>query len=106
MSCSIPSRPFLHAAKITAPVLLMHGEEDKRVPISHGKKMRDALERNKKEVAWKTFEREGHGLHYISSRVIYYETLLDFLDKHRGATSGPMSAVPEPAVPKPAEPER
>ncbi|MCC2958814.1 S9 family peptidase [Massilia sp. IC2-477] len=80
-----PVSPLVHAAKIKAPVLLMHGEEDERVPISHGKKMRDALAANKKDVTWKSFEREGHGLHYIASQVGYFDALLEFLDKHLAA---------------------
>lgn len=89
-----PVSPLVHAAKIQAPVLLMHGEEDDRVPISHGKKMRDALESNKKDVVWKTFEREGHGLHYIASQLEYYKTLLAFLNKHLGqASKAPDTAI-------------
>jgi len=79
-----PVSPVVHAAKIQAPALQMHGIEDERVPVSHGKKMRNAQEMHKKEVTWKTFEREGHRLHYVSSQLDYYATLLAFLDKHLG----------------------
>ncbi len=76
--------PLKHADRISAPVLLMHGEEDVRVPIAHGEKMKRALEQQGKKVQWLTFERGGHGLYYISDQVTYYETLLQFLNKYIG----------------------
>ena len=91
-----PVSPLKHAAKIKAPVLLMHGEEDQRVPISHGKKMRDALEASKKDVTWLSFENEGHGLQYIASQVSYFDALLNFLDKHL-APAGITAAATSPA---------
>ncbi|MES2069647.1 MAG: S9 family peptidase [Pseudomonadota bacterium] len=86
--------PLKHADKITAPVLLMHGEEDERVPISHGKKMKRALEEQHKTVEWKTFEKEGHGLKYVSSQETYFKTLLAFLNKYIGP---PEQKSPPPA---------
>lgn len=79
--------PLKHADKIMAPVLLMHGDEDKRVPISHGKKMKSALEENKKIFQWSVFEGEGHGLSYVNSQNRYFETLLEFFGKYLGNPS-------------------
>lgn len=76
--------PLKHASRITAPVLLIHGEEDRRVPIAHGKKMKQALEASGKQVQWLAFENEGHGLYYIANERKYYETMLVFLGKHLG----------------------
>lgn len=79
-----PVSPLLHAADIKAPVLLIHGEDDERVPVSHSKKMRDALERNNKRVRMITFDDEGHGLYYVKHQVEYYTELLKFLDENIG----------------------
>jgi dipeptidyl aminopeptidase/acylaminoacyl peptidase len=79
-----PVSPLLHAAEIQAPVLMFHGEEDERVPISHSKKMRDALERNKKKVRLITFDDEKHGFEYVRNQSVYYTELLRFLDEHIG----------------------
>jgi dipeptidyl aminopeptidase/acylaminoacyl peptidase len=76
--------PLKHAAQITAPVLLAHGDEDRRVPIVHAKKMKAALEQNKKSVEWIELEDEGHGVGYNANRKKYYETLLAFLAKNLG----------------------
>lgn len=77
--------PLKHADRIVAPVLLMHGEDDERVPIAHSKKMRKALELHGKKVEWLAFEEEGHGLRFIRNEKAYYEKLLAFLDKYIGA---------------------
>lgn len=81
--------PLKHADRISAPVLLIHGERDVRVPMAHGEKMKRALEKQGKKVEWLTFEREGHGLYYVSSQVTYYETLLQFLDRYIGVDIPP-----------------
>jgi dienelactone hydrolase len=77
--------PLLHAREIKAPVLLMHGANDVRVPISHGKKMKRALSQNDKSVEWVEFENAGHGLQYVRESTLYYERLGAFLEKHIGA---------------------
>lgn len=77
-----PVSPLRHAARIEAPVLLMHGREDERVPIAHGRRMRDAPEASGKKVTWVVFNEEGHGLYYQHSQVAYFEAMLDFLGKH------------------------
>lgn len=85
--------PLRHAQEIKAPVLLMHGEDDKRVPISHGKKMKRALNQNGKSVEWVEFENAGHGLRCVSESMLYYERLGAFLEKHIGAAEGARPAV-------------
>ena len=84
--------PLLHADRIEVPVLLMHGDADQRVPISHMEKMKRALERNHKYVESLTFEDEGHGLQYIKNQQKFYETLFAFLDKYLM----PAAPVPPP----------
>lgn len=76
--------PLRNAARIKAPVLLMHGVIDQRVPLSHGQKMRAELKRLGKQVEWLEFENEGHGVRFVSNEKKYYETLLDFLHREIG----------------------
>ncbi|HEY9104544.1 S9 family peptidase [Chitinimonas sp.] len=93
--------PLKHADRIKAPVLLMHGEEDVRVPIEHGTKMVRALMELHKEYEWKSFPLEGHGLYYTDHRNEFYNTLLGFLDKYIGpasTASKPPTGTPPLAV--------
>lgn len=79
--------PLKNASRITVPVLLMHGQEDTRVPYAQGKKMLKALKDNGKEVEWLDFEDEGHGLYRLDNRRAYFNKLLKFLDTHIGPNS-------------------
>lgn len=90
--------PLKHADRIQAPVLLMHGEEDERVPISHGKKMKRALEDQGKTVIWHSFEEEEHGFFYVRDEVTYFQTMFAFLDKYL-ASPVVKKAAPSAAAP-------
>lgn len=85
--------PLKHAAKVQVPVLLLHGERDKRVPISHGEKMVAALQDAGKQHDWVVFENAGHGLSYLADIKHYYTKLLGFLDHH----IGPKAVATSPA---------
>ncbi len=76
--------PRLHADKIMAPVLIIHGVGDVRVPIVHGEAMRDALKAKGKEVEWLAFPDEGHGFMKESSRTEYYRRMEAFLSRYLG----------------------
>ncbi|MFN7723648.1 MAG: alpha/beta hydrolase family protein [Rubrivivax sp.] len=74
--------PLKHAARIQAPVLIAHGDDDLRVPISHARKLRSALDRAGKPYEWLLLRDEGHGMQFVHSQVTYYQTLLAFLARH------------------------
>ncbi|PRC92919.1 alpha/beta hydrolase family protein [Solimicrobium silvestre] len=74
--------PLKHADQIKAPLLLLHGEDDRRVPISHSKNMMQALDANHKVYEWVEFADEGHGLTYVKDSYRFYEALFKFLDKY------------------------
>lgn len=79
--------PLLHADKIRAPVLLMHGDDDVRVPISHSKKMMKALDKYQKPYEWVEFVNVGHGLFFIQDKQRFYRKMLAFLNKYIGDAS-------------------
>lgn len=64
--------PAQNAERIVKPVLLAYGGEDRRVPLVHGEKMRDALERLGKPVEWLVRVDEGHGYAKLENRVEFY----------------------------------
>ncbi|EEH63435.1 peptidase, S9A/B/C family, catalytic domain protein [Gleimia coleocanis DSM 15436] len=53
--------PINHIEKVTAPLLLLQGEDDKVVPPSQAITMRDALEAAGRVVELKMYAGEGHG---------------------------------------------
>ncbi len=86
--------PVKNAEKIKAPVLLIHGQRDRRVPISHSYDMWFALKRFGNKNEWLSFEDEGHGIALVSNQRDFYKRLLDFLQKHIGG----LPEVAEPAA--------
>jgi len=76
--------PRFHADKVNAPVLFIHGVNDRRVPIVHAESMRDALKSAGKPYEWLVFPDEGHGFNKESSRAEYYRKMESFLAQHIG----------------------
>ncbi|MCE4553474.1 S9 family peptidase [Roseateles cellulosilyticus] len=74
--------PVKQAARIKAPLLLAYGEADVRVPIAHGKRMRDALKEAGNEPLWITYPGEGHGFGVVANRVDFAERMEAFLAQH------------------------
>ncbi len=76
--------PRLHADKVQAPVLIVHGAGDRRVPIKHAEAMRDGLKAAGKEVEWVVYAEEGHGFTKPENRVDRYKKIEAFLQKYLG----------------------
>jgi dipeptidyl aminopeptidase/acylaminoacyl peptidase len=75
--------PLKRAAAINKPVLMAYGDKDFRVPLPHGKDMRDALKRaGKVEVEWVVYEDEGHGWMLVKNKVDFWTRVEKFLAKH------------------------
>jgi dipeptidyl aminopeptidase/acylaminoacyl peptidase len=74
--------PARNASRIQAPVLLAMGVEDQRVPLVHGKVMRDALEKAGKKVEYVQYEQEGHGFVRHKNIVDFYTRLEKFFAEH------------------------
>jgi dipeptidyl aminopeptidase/acylaminoacyl peptidase len=77
--------PIEQAARITQPVLMAYGASDRRVPLYHGNKFRDAVANHNKGVEWVVYPEEGHGWSQLSTRVDFWGRVERFLDKHIGA---------------------
>ena len=71
--------PAQHADKIKVPVFMAYGGEDRRVPIIHGERLRDALEKLGKPVEWMVKTEEGHGFTKLDNRVEFYTRLEAFM---------------------------
>ncbi len=76
------NNPVLLADRMKAPVMLVYGEADLRVPVTHGKRMRDALKAAGNPPEWFTYPGEGHGWTNPENRVDFAERLVVFLRKH------------------------
>ncbi|MGQ9603116.1 MAG: S9 family peptidase [bacterium] len=74
--------PINSVDKIKAPLLIVHGENDPRVPVGEARQMADELKKRGREVELMIFPDEGHGIAKLENRLIYYRKMVEFLDKH------------------------
>ena len=76
--------PVDAAAKLTAPLLLIHGRLDATVPYGQAKQLMKALDRH--DIAYEQYieDNEAHGFYQQAHRTQRYERLLAFFDRHLG----------------------
>ncbi|MBI5256067.1 MAG: S9 family peptidase [Burkholderiales bacterium] len=74
--------PLHQAARITRPLLLAHGGIDRRVPVEHGARLRDALRKTNDRVEWIGYADEGHGWAKPENRYDFYTRMERFLATH------------------------
>jgi acetyl esterase/lipase len=74
--------PVKQAARIKAPVLLAFANDDRRVPLAHGERMRKAMRDAGNEPVWVTYAGEGHGFGNVKNRVDFAQRMEAFLAKH------------------------
>ena len=74
--------PIRSVDKITAPLFVVHGANDPRVPIGEAEQIVAALKRRNVPVEYLRFEDEGHGIVKRANRLVVYPAIARFLDKH------------------------
>lgn len=74
--------PLYRLERLKAPLLVIHGGADKRVPKKHYELLVEALEERKHphETLYKF--KEGHGFYNETNRAEMYQTVVSFLEKH------------------------
>ncbi len=71
--------PVHNAHLITAPLFIIHGTNDPRVPLGEAEQMAVTLEDLGREVHLMKFEDEGHGLVKLKNRIAGYSASVEFL---------------------------
>ncbi|MFJ9150538.1 prolyl oligopeptidase family serine peptidase [Streptomyces sp. NPDC102270] len=74
--------PHFNAAKLTTPMLIVHGGNDYRVPVSQSMALHHDLQRQGVPAKFLYFPDEGHGIEAPNHLRLVYETALNFLDHH------------------------
>ncbi len=74
--------PIHHVDRIIAPLMVIHGANDPRVPVNEAEQMVDALRQRNHPVEYMRFEDEGHGIVKLSNRRIVYPKIAAFLRQH------------------------
>lgn len=68
--------------KITAPLLVFHGRNDTRVPVSEAEQLVADLEKLNREVELVIFDDEGHQTEKIENHITMHSKTVEFFDQH------------------------
>ncbi|HEY8785812.1 MAG TPA: alpha/beta fold hydrolase [Candidatus Limnocylindria bacterium] len=74
--------PLTHASKIRAPLLVLQGENDPRVPRSEAEQVVKALRDGGKPHEYHVYPGEGHGFRKTENRIDALRRALDWFDRH------------------------
>ena len=89
--------PVTHVGNVGAPLLIVHGVNDPRVPVSQARILRDALDdagfEEGTDYEYEELGEEGHGSGDIDQKIRSLELLDDFLDRRIGAERTAVAAL-------------
>ena len=74
--------PLAQAGRIKAPVLLAYGAKDRRVPVEHGERLRDALKAAGNPPEWVVYPNEAHGWREPATNADFARRVEAFLRRH------------------------
>jgi dipeptidyl aminopeptidase/acylaminoacyl peptidase len=74
--------PLTHADGITAPLFILQGACDPRVPRAESDQLVDSLRGRGVDVRYDVFDDEGHGFTDRSNELYAYEEVANFLKRH------------------------
>ncbi len=73
--------PINHLEQLKAPLFIVHGANDPRVPLFEAEQMRDALAARGVPVEFLVYHDEGHGLAKLENRLDAYPKIAAFLEQ-------------------------
>ncbi len=74
--------PIHKAGNIKAPLMVIHGKNDPRVPVGEAEQIVEKVRSNGGAVEYLLYEDEGHGLAKLKNRLDAYPKIAGFLDQH------------------------
>jgi dipeptidyl aminopeptidase/acylaminoacyl peptidase len=74
--------PIHHVDRVTAPMLILHGDRDPRVPMHESDQFVAALEQRQKKVRYERFTYAGHGFIRPDHRVRVYAAVAEHFSTH------------------------
>ncbi|ANF98904.1 peptidase S9 [Paenibacillus bovis] len=74
--------PLHHTANITAPLLVFHGRNDTRVPVSEAEQLVDDMKKRQQQVELIVFEDEGHQTERLENHITMHRKTVEFFNNH------------------------
>ena len=72
--------PINNADKINVPLLVSHGANDPRDPVTESDRIVSAVREAGHAVTYLRFANEGHSIRKLENRVVFYRAVADFLE--------------------------
>ncbi len=77
--------PIHKVDQIQAPLMVIHGANDPRVPIGEAEQIVASIKEREGSVEYLRFEDEGHGIIKLANRLVCYPAIARFLDAYVGS---------------------
>jgi dipeptidyl aminopeptidase/acylaminoacyl peptidase len=86
--------PMTYVDRVKTPLMITHGEQDRRVPIPQAEQYYRALRKRGVEVVFIRYPREGHGITEPNHQIDLVGRQLEWSNKHvKGAKTEPAAAA-------------
>ncbi len=81
--------PIEEVAKVNVPILLIHGDVDQRVPVTHSNRYRKELDKHGKNYKYVELDGADHFSNtlFYEHQIMLYESMIDFLNNDCGNIS-------------------
>jgi dipeptidyl aminopeptidase/acylaminoacyl peptidase len=73
--------PITHVAKVRAPVMVIHGANDPRDPVTESDQFVRGIREHGGNVEYLRFPDEGHGIRRLSNQIVAYRRIAAFLER-------------------------
>lgn len=80
----VKASPITYLDQVVAPLFVIHGANDPRVPLSEAEQIKAALDGKGVPCELRVYHDEGHGLAKRANKLDAYPAALDFLRSHLG----------------------
>lgn len=74
--------PIHKIDRITAPLMVIHGARDPRVPLGESEQMVASLQALQHPVEYHVFADEGHGITRLKNKLVVFPMVAEFLEKY------------------------
>jgi dipeptidyl aminopeptidase/acylaminoacyl peptidase len=81
--------PLTHVDRIAAPLFLIHGANDPRVPLSEAEQIHAALTAKGIPCELLVYDDEGHGLNKLKNRLDAYPRAIAFVESALSSVGSP-----------------
>jgi dipeptidyl aminopeptidase/acylaminoacyl peptidase len=96
--------PHMRAGSFNTPTLVIHGQQDLRVPVNHGVELFQTLQVRGVPSRFIYYPNENHWILRRQNSLFWYDGVREWVDEYTSATSSPAPVTPPAASDRPSSP--